>query len=101
MVASLLTCSGASVGVSISTQRRMPSRMAFVSNGLEGAVLDMLLRTSKNSPCHFRSAPGMFKSDVGTSKIPELDPQLTLGLARNENCFIAGQDLRARRSARP
>jgi hypothetical protein len=45
-----------------------------VSNGLDGAVFGMLLRTSKNSRCHFRSASGMFKSDVGTSKIPELDP---------------------------
>src|ERR1700760_2806656 len=57
MVASLLTCSGASVGVSISTQRRMPSRMVWASNGLEAAVLDMPLRTSKKRRCHFKSGP--------------------------------------------
>src|SRR4030081_1120789 len=39
MAASLFTCSGASVGVSISTQRRMPSRMVLQSNGL--AVVSM------------------------------------------------------------
>src|SRR6266481_2791655 len=41
MVTSLFTCSGASVGVSISTQRRMPSRMVLESKGL--AVVSMWL----------------------------------------------------------
>src|ERR1700733_16266836 len=38
MAASLLTWSGASVGVSISTQRRMPSRTMPVSKGRADAV---------------------------------------------------------------
>src|SRR5260370_33194687 len=41
MLTSLFTCSGASVGVSISTQRRMPPRMALESKGL--AVVSMWL----------------------------------------------------------
>src|SRR6266403_733526 len=45
MVASLLTCSGASVGVSISTQRRMPSRMVVVSKGF--AVVSMPLLVAR------------------------------------------------------
>src|SRR6266404_7158392 len=39
MAASLLTCSGASVGVSISTQRRMPSRIVLESKELVVAVI--------------------------------------------------------------
>src|SRR5437667_6294301 len=35
---SLLTCAGASVGVSISTQRRMPSRMSAASKGFLGVA---------------------------------------------------------------
>src|SRR6267143_4190740 len=38
MVTSWLTWSGASVGVSISTQRRMPSRMVEESKGFEEVV---------------------------------------------------------------
>src|SRR5215210_868379 len=41
MLANLLTWAGASVDVSISTQRRMPSRMAMASKGL--AVVSMLV----------------------------------------------------------
>src|SRR5947209_7294581 len=64
MVASLLTCSGASVGVSISTQRRMPSRMVAESKASEEVVMCMWLPavcislpTSDTSRCHFRDAP--------------------------------------------
>src|SRR6266699_4818682 len=42
MVTSRLTWSGASVGVSISTQRRMPSRIVAESKGFEDAVVSML-----------------------------------------------------------
>src|SRR6267142_4311855 len=42
MVTSWLTWSGASVGVSISTQRRMPSRMVEESKGFEDVVVSML-----------------------------------------------------------
>src|SRR4051795_9558387 len=46
MLASLLTWAGASVGVSISTQRRMPSRIAKASKGL---VVDIQIdRTGEN-----------------------------------------------------
>src|SRR5712664_3866153 len=51
MAASLLTCSGASVGVSISTQRRMPSRMVVGLNGLEDvAIVSMLLPSGEIQP---------------------------------------------------
>src|SRR5215475_4355362 len=45
MVASLLICSGASVGVSSSTQRRMPSRICLESNAESGgrAVIHQVL----------------------------------------------------------
>src|SRR5882672_1353665 len=42
MSASLLTCAGISVGVSISTHWRMPSRMFVASKGL--AVVDVMSR---------------------------------------------------------
>src|SRR3954471_4396537 len=46
MLAALLTWAGASVGVSISTQRRMPSRIAKASKGL---VVDIQIdRTGEN-----------------------------------------------------
>src|SRR5665213_938077 len=80
MVASLLTCSGASVGVSISTQRRMPSRMAWVSKGLEAVAFCMLLGTSKSSRCHFRSGLRMFKSDVGEKQNSGAKPLAWLGM---------------------
>src|ERR1700726_2969936 len=61
MSASLLTCWGASVGVSISTQRRMPSRMVFESKGL--AELSMLVAFREFQLSSFRvrasARPGM------------------------------------------
>src|SRR5262249_62010792 len=38
MSASLLTCAGTSVGVSISTHRRMPARMVLESKGLVAVI---------------------------------------------------------------
>jgi hypothetical protein len=53
MDASLLTCSGASVGVSISTQRRMPSSMVFESKASEEvAVIGVPLPSEGFNYCH-------------------------------------------------
>src|SRR5258705_4778050 len=45
--ASLLTCAGASVGVSISTQPRIPSRISVASKGL--VIVSMSLLSAKLS----------------------------------------------------
>src|SRR6187397_2688450 len=57
MVASLLTCSGASVGVSISTQRRIPSRMVLASKGFE--AFSMLLPVLVIPGCAIVGAAGI------------------------------------------
>src|SRR5260370_39822079 len=51
MVGSVLAWSGVSVGVSISTQRRMPSRMVLESKGL--AVVSMLFTFKEIKPLSF------------------------------------------------
>src|SRR3954452_12494421 len=59
MAASLFTCSGASVGVSISTQRRMPSRMILQSKGL--AVVSMMLPAIVIPGCAAGRRPGIWR----------------------------------------
>src|ERR1700722_14627976 len=56
MVASRLTCSGAPVGVSISTQRRMPSRIVAASKALGDGARCIRLPTSETGHCHSRTA---------------------------------------------
>src|SRR5467141_3165899 len=76
MVASLLTCPGASVGVSISTQRRIPSRMVLASKRLE--VFSMLLPVIVIPGC------AIFGAD------PNLEiPGSRSGAPRNDDLFLA------------
>src|SRR5258708_4625022 len=88
MVASLLTFSGASVGVSISTQRRMPSRMVLASKGLKD--VSMLLPVIVISGIrHFLRRPGISRFRVCAHTRPGMT-----------TCFSACQALRARRFVR-
>src|SRR5450755_3739928 len=74
MPTSLLTRSGASVGVSISTQRRIPSRIILESKGLEGLAVCMPFPTSETDPCHSaahrRCEPQMCDCTSGNLGIP-------------------------------
>src|SRR5882724_11557083 len=75
MVTSWLTWSGASVGVSISTQRRIPSRMAVESKGFEEVVVSMLSpsqefnhRYSPTRNCTSAEASSAYQCSVGDSR---------------------------------
>src|SRR5882724_9885579 len=91
MAASLLTCSGASVGVSISTQRRMPSSMVVESKGLEEAMRhafvirrnDGLLQMPGAAQAKSGSAAiGLFVPADQFDHVDDGAPQLDVGDAR-------------------
>src|SRR6266404_5553074 len=89
MAARRLTCSGASVGVSISTQPRMPSRTVLASKGLED--VSMLW------PVIVVSGYAIFGTDPEISRF-RLRARARPGMMP---CFSACQALRAQRSVRP
>src|SRR5579872_6327921 len=96
MVASRLTWSGASVGVSISTQRRMPSRMILESNALEEVeVIGMLFflrgcaratlacfRMKRNPPDRSLTLVGAFARGDLFDQFDDAAPNLGIGDAR-------------------
>ena len=80
--ASLLTCAGTSVGVSISTQRRMPSRMI---RGIEGVLSGHRRAIGELSANVMRSLARARQWEIG----------------RRGEVFSASRPPRARRSVRP
>ncbi len=93
--ASLLTWSGASVGVSISTQRRMPSRMALESKGL--VVFGMFSRI--RCVRHF----GRASTRLSEFSLDGARPQVRDGAPGHDGLFqIAGylKPIRRKKSAR-
>src|ERR1700743_3771235 len=98
MVASLLTCSGASVGVSISTQRRMPSRMALLSKGLAGEALDMAVidRSLAAEGFKYRHSAAHASANHGCAmRAPENRGR------RNDDGFSAGRGLPRQQYSQP
>src|SRR5882724_10276122 len=81
MAASLLTSAGASVGVSISTQRRMPSRMELESKGLVGVPVSMLLPTTETNLCHSALVGTFARGDL-LDQFDDTAAQLGIGDAR-------------------